>query len=163
MAGGYVNRGMGTAHGGYGAWLSWNNQSVYSNIYNDMGREYCAGASHATKSRGSWENRIMVALAEIRKLSRRIVEEYGPEKIILFGSYASGKATEDSDIDLLVVMPYKGKAARKACEILNRVKTTLPVDLLVRSPAEVRRRLALKDYFMADIVTQGKTLHETAR
>lgn len=105
----------------------------------------------------------MVAFAEIRKLSRRIAEEYGPDKIILFGSYASGKATEDSDIDLLVVMPYKGKAARKACEILNRVKTTLPVDLLVRSPAEVRRRLALNDYFMADIVTQGKTLHETAR
>lgn len=105
----------------------------------------------------------MIKLAEIHTLARRIADEYRPDRIILFGSYATGSATDDSDIDLLVVMPYKGKPARKALEILNWVNTKLPVDLLVRSPVELRRRLAWNDYFLADIVNQGKTLHEAAR
>ncbi|MBI3581058.1 MAG: nucleotidyltransferase domain-containing protein [Nitrospinae bacterium] len=102
-------------------------------------------------------------MSEIRKLSRSIAEAYNPDKIILFGSYATGVPTDSSDIDLLVVMSFKGKSARKACEILARVKTTLPVDILVRSPVQLRRRLAWNDYFFADIMDKGKTLHEAAR
>lgn len=104
-----------------------------------------------------------INIADIRKLSRRIAEEYNPDKIILFGSYASGTPTDASDIDLLVVMPFKGKPARKACEIVERVNTTLPVDILVRSPLQVRRRLAWNDFFIADIINKGKTLHEASR
>ncbi|MBI4829571.1 MAG: nucleotidyltransferase domain-containing protein [Nitrospinae bacterium] len=105
----------------------------------------------------------MITLAEIRKLSRRIAREFNPDRIILFGSYAVGSPTEDSDVDLLVVMPYRGKSVRKACEILNRVSTTLPVDLLVRSPSEMRQRLAWNDYFLTDVVRHGRTLYEAAR
>lgn len=101
-----------------------------------------------------------ITIAEIRNLSRRIAEAYNPDRIILFGSYATGRPSDASDIDLLVVMSFKGKPARKACEIMARVGTTLPVDILVRSPLQVRRRLAWNDFFIADIINNGKTLHE---
>lgn len=101
-----------------------------------------------------------ITIAEIRNLSRRIAEAYNPDRIILFGSYATGTPTDTSDVDLLVVMPFKGKPARKACEILARVGTRLPVDILVRSPGQVRQRLAWDDFFIADIINKGKTLHE---
>ncbi len=49
----------------------------------------------------------MVAKREIRSLVSRIASEFRPERIILFGSYAYGKPNEDSDVDLLVLMPYQ--------------------------------------------------------
>ena len=104
----------------------------------------------------------MVTTAQIRKLSRRIAEQFDPEQIILFGSHASGRARGDSDVDLLVVMRCNGAAARKAAEILNRVEPEFAVDLLVRTPQELRKRLAQQDGFLADIVQHGKVLYETA-
>jgi predicted nucleotidyltransferase len=53
----------------------------------------------------------------IRKMVNRIVRRFEPEKVILFGSYATGKASPDSDVDLLVVMPVMGSKRNKAVEI----------------------------------------------
>ncbi|MEG3882508.1 nucleotidyltransferase domain-containing protein [Microcoleus sp. herbarium7] len=55
------------------------------------------------------------------QLSQAIVNEFQPEKIILFGSYAYGNPQNDSDVDLLVILPYKGSNFRKTWEILNKV------------------------------------------
>jgi predicted nucleotidyltransferase len=98
--------------------------------------------------------------AQIRQLSRRIAEHFNPERIILFGSHANGKARADSDVDLLVVMPCTGPGARKAVEILNRVEPDFAVDLIVRTPQEIRKRLTLHDRFVAEIVERGKVLYE---
>lgn len=75
--------------------------------------------------------------AKIRALSRRIAAEFRPERIILFRSHAHGRATMDSDVDLLVVMPFKGKGVHKSIEILNRVVPEFPVDVIVRTPSQV--------------------------
>jgi predicted nucleotidyltransferase len=45
----------------------------------------------------------------ISSFARQVARQFNPQKIILFGSYAYGKPTEDSDVDILVVMPFKGR------------------------------------------------------
>ena len=85
-----------------------------------------------------------------------------PLRIILFGSYADGRATAQSDVDLLVVMPHRGHPIHKAVEILDQLDPKFAIDLLVRSPAEVRRRLTQQDWFMRAVVEKGKVLYEAA-
>ncbi len=98
--------------------------------------------------------------AYIKRLCRRIVEAFHPDKIILFGSRAYGKPREDSDIDLLVVMPYKGDGAMTAVRILNHLNVLAPIDLLVRTAEEIRERIEIEDDFMQEIVERGRVMYE---
>ena len=102
----------------------------------------------------------MVDMDSIHALVERIIQTYSPERIVLFGSYAYGRPTVDSDVDLLIVLPFEGKGARKAVEILNTVHPEFPVDLLVRTPEQVRQRLAWNDFFLREILEKGKILYE---
>ncbi|MBI3423031.1 MAG: nucleotidyltransferase domain-containing protein [Acidobacteria bacterium] len=102
-------------------------------------------------------------LAHIQTLCDQIAREFQPDKIILFGSQAYGKPSVESDVDLLVVMPYKGSPFRQAGEILKRVIPrvgVLPLDLLVRTPAQINERLAMGDNFMREILENGKVMYE---
>jgi predicted nucleotidyltransferase len=105
----------------------------------------------------------MVTHAKIVELSRRIARRFSPQRIVLFGSRARGRARRDSDVDLLVVMRFRGGSARKAAEILNTVEPEFPVDLLVRTPQELRWRLAQNDPFFGEIARRGRVLYEAAR
>ena len=101
---------------------------------------------------------------EIRLLCDTIAQEFQPEKIVLFGSYAYGKPTEDSDIDLLVVMPFEGSPFRQASNIIGRVINivgVLPIDLLVRTAEQVKDRISMGDTFMSEILERGKAIYET--
>ncbi len=98
----------------------------------------------------------------IKRLCQQIANAFLPERIILFGSQAYGTPTEDSDIDLLVVMPYENSHAAQAIRILNRLNVLAPIDLLVRSPEEVRERIEIGDRFMREIFERGKVMYETA-
>jgi predicted nucleotidyltransferase len=102
----------------------------------------------------------MVAMRDIQAFVRRIAAEFKPQRIILFGSYAYGRPTEDSDVDILVVMPYRGHAARIAGQILFRTDPVFPVDILVRNRQELRQRYRLRDSFVREIMDQGKVLYE---
>ncbi|MBW1953946.1 MAG: nucleotidyltransferase domain-containing protein, partial [Deltaproteobacteria bacterium] len=82
----------------------------------------------------------MVDETTIQDLCRRIVAEFKPERIILFGSYARGTPTPDSDVDLLVILPFKGKNLCMSLEILNRTDPKFPIDLLARTPEDTARR-----------------------
>jgi uncharacterized protein len=104
----------------------------------------------------------MVAMDSIWEMTERIVQEFRPEQIILFGSYAYGTPTADSDVDLLVILPFEGKAPRKSLEILNKVNPTFAVDLLVRTPEQIQQRLAWNDFFLQEIMEKGKVLYEAA-
>lgn len=97
---------------------------------------------------------------QIKQLCEQIARDFHPEKIILFGSHAYGHAGPDSDVDLLVVMPFKGRPTKQAIMILNRLNALTPIDLLVRTPEQVQERLALGDQFMREIVERGKVLYE---
>ena len=98
----------------------------------------------------------MVRMSEIKTLARRIAEAFNPERIILFGSYAYGTPNPDSDVDLLIVLPFRGRNLAKSLEILNRTDCRLPVDLLARRPADTARRFAEGDPLIREALTRGK-------
>jgi uncharacterized protein len=98
--------------------------------------------------------------AYIKKLCRRIAKEFQPEKIILFGSQAYGKPRPDSDVDLLVIMPFEGGYFEQAHQIRMRLGLSLPIDLLVRTSEQVQYRLEIGDRFMQEIVECGKVMYE---
>jgi len=99
---------------------------------------------------------------EIKRIKDKIVEKYQPQKIILFGSHAYGKPDHDSDVDFLVIMAFKGKGQYKAVEILESISPSIPIDLLVRTPSQVRTRISQNDFFMRKVLTKGKTLYEAS-
>jgi len=102
----------------------------------------------------------MIRMEEIETLRDSIVSAFRPQRIVLFGSYAYGKPTEDSDIDLLVILPFNGKPARKAIEIRSKLNPKLPLELLVRTPEQVADRIADHDWFMQEIIEKGRVLYE---
>lgn len=97
---------------------------------------------------------------EIKKLCEEIAREFRPQKIILFGSHAYGKPQWDSDVDLLVIMPFKGTPHNQAVTIRSRIDAGLALDLLVRTPEQVSRRLEMGDSFMREILERGKVVYE---
>ncbi len=102
----------------------------------------------------------MINMSQIEDFSFRIAKEFEPHRIILFGSYANGNPTPDSDVDLLVVMPFKGRATEKSVEIRMKLMPHFPLDLLVRTPENVEHRLSMGDFFMQDILQNGRLLYE---
>ena len=102
----------------------------------------------------------MVDEKRIADLSDRIVREFQPERIVLFGSYAYGQPRPDSDVDLLVVLPFEGRGFRKSLEILNRVSPDFSVDLLARQPQDTARRYAEGDPLIREALDHGKVLYE---
>ncbi len=97
----------------------------------------------------------------IQAFARKIAKEFKPQKIILFGSYAYGKPTEDSDVDIMVIMPYEGRSPRKATEIWMATKPNFPIDILVRTQEQINTRLELGDFFIREIINRGKVLYES--
>lgn len=102
----------------------------------------------------------MVAFNDITDFSRRVAEAFAPEKIILFGSHAYGAPTDDSDVDLLVIMPFEGKWLYKSVEILTRLDPEFPIDLITRRPEEVESRYKSGDPLICDAMNRGKVLYE---
>lgn len=102
----------------------------------------------------------MVAMSAVTELSRRIAEEFDPDKIILFGSLAYGTPTEYSDVDLLVIMPFEGHPFDKAIEILDHLDAPYTIDVIVRRPDDARRRYQERDTLIRDAVDRGRVLYE---
>lgn len=97
---------------------------------------------------------------DIKHLCNKIAREFRPQKIILFGSHAYGKPDWDSDVDLLVIMPFKGTPHRQAVTIRSRIEAAVALDLLVRTPQQISRRLAMGDSFIREILQCGKVIYE---
>ncbi|MBI4157760.1 nucleotidyltransferase domain-containing protein [Candidatus Woesebacteria bacterium] len=86
------------------------------------------------------------------------IKRYQPEKIILFGSFAVGKQTPDSDIDIAVIKKTDKSYHDRLIELRRLVKTTSPIDFFVFTPEELRK-LAGKNSFVAEIVATGKVIY----
>ncbi len=100
---------------------------------------------------------------DILSFARDVAKKFDPEKIILFGSYAAGSPNEDSDVDILVVMNHEGRPSDQALAIRREVRRRFPLDLIVRTPRETKRRQESGDPFISSIVEEGHTLYERAR
>ncbi len=92
-----------------------------------------------------------------RELAETIARRFHPLRVILFGSHACGQPTRDSDVDLLVVMRQKVDPVRIRCALPHWI----PMDVLVRTPAEIARRLAMGDSFISEILHRGQVLYDT--
>ena len=91
---------------------------------------------------------------------QKIVEQFQPEKVVLFGSHAWGALRQDSDVDVLVVMESDLSSARRSAEVSLACRPRgLAVDFLVKTPAEVERQLKIGDPFLRRILEQGRVLY----
>jgi len=103
----------------------------------------------------------MVKRSQIRAFSEAIVRRFHPQKIVLFGSYAYGNATEHSDVDLLVIMPRtRQRGERMSVRIRHAIPRDFPLDLLVRTPSEIAKRLRWEDPFIRELLEKGQVLYE---
>src|SRR5438067_51267 len=100
-----------------------------------------------------WYRGVDIPMRIIRDYARRVAERFQPEKIILFGSRAYGTPHEDSDVDILVVMPARNELDQ-AVRIDRYCEPHFPLDLLVRTPKNMHWRLEEGDSFLREIVAR---------
>lgn len=98
----------------------------------------------------------------IDAMVQHVVQQFKPEKVILFGSYAYGAPKPESDVDLLVVMNTSLKEVEQAIQIRQSIRSRMALDLLVHTPEKLAQRLKLGDFFLREITQQGKVLYERA-
>jgi predicted nucleotidyltransferase len=97
----------------------------------------------------------------LRPAIQRIVDELNPEKIILFGSYAYGKPTPHSDVDLLIILKTNASLKERSWKVSRLLlPRPFPVDILVKTPREVEKALKSGDFFLQEILARGKVLYE---
>lgn len=120
--------------------------------------QYDEGMSHRRSAISTERRRKPVALSTIRAWAQKIGARFHPEKIILFGSRAYGRPTEDSDVDILVVMPTANEISQ-SIRLTLALEPPFPLDLIVRTPKNLRRGLEDGDSFLREIVTKGKVLY----
>lgn len=98
----------------------------------------------------------------IQGMVEKLISDYAPQKIILFGSYAKGIAGPDSDIDLFII---KGTSARpidrwvEVRQILSDPGRKFPIETLVLTPQEVSKRVTAGDQFITKILEEGRVLY----
>lgn len=98
---------------------------------------------------------------KLNPIVKKIVQEYQPDKIVLFGSYAWGKPTENSDVDLFIIK----KSAKRRIDRARELRAKLignkfpPMDLLIYTPEELDGRVAIGDFFIKDVLEKGKVLY----
>jgi len=105
--------------------------------------------------------RHRIPIKTIRALVRRIAEEFRPDRIILFGSYAYGQPRPESDLDLLVIMDTPLNETEQAIQIKHQLNVLFGFDLLVYSPHRLAQRLAWGDSFLKEITERGIVLYES--
>ena len=97
----------------------------------------------------------------LRNISERLKREYNAEKVILFGSYARGEETLDSDVDILVIAPTKERMIDRMASvsrIIRDLRNGLPISPIVLTSEEFRRKLEEGDAFIRTVVEEGVVL-----
>jgi predicted nucleotidyltransferase len=94
------------------------------------------------------------------EISRRIAADLHPERIILFGSHAWGNPTEDSDVDLLVILSDSDETPHRRAVRAHRALRglSIPCDILVRTQAEIQRVNPVRSSLLFRALTEGRCL-----
>jgi len=101
-----------------------------------------------------------ITFNDIRRVVQQIVERFEPQKVILFGSYAHGKPTEDSDVDLLVVMDNEEEPLHTAARISSAIDHPFALDIVVFKPSALEASFKRRGNFATEIMTRGMILYE---
>ena len=104
----------------------------------------------------------MITQEQINEVSMRIVRNFKPQKIILFGSYANGTPTEESDLDLLVIKDSDSPSRlqnRKIRRILSDLR--IPIDVVVKTPEEFRTYRDIIGTIIYPANKFGKVIYES--
>lgn len=99
---------------------------------------------------------------EARGAVEKIVRDYGPERVVLFGSYAYGEPTADSDVDLLVVKATSERPFDRALKVRRLLRGTerrVPIEFIILTPDELDERIAAGDPFLSMVLRRGVVLH----
>jgi predicted nucleotidyltransferase len=98
-----------------------------------------------------------IPLSAIKRFARQIAERFQPEKIVLFGSYAYGKPHNESDVDLLVIMPTSNPIAQSV-RIDLAFERPFSLDVIVRTPKQIERRLREDDpdWFIKEVMRRER-------
>ena len=97
----------------------------------------------------------------LRRIVATLVSKYGPEKIILFGSLATGRIREDSDIDLLIIKETSKRPLERTMDVTAMLNyPRVAMDIFVYTPAELDYLIKQGSQFIAEILEQGKVLYE---
>ena len=102
----------------------------------------------------------MIPMRDIKRYCDAIAAAFRPRKIILFGSYAYGQPNEDSDVDVMVVMPKKRYRRDLDFRVRTKVPAGFPVDILVEPDDKLASRIADRECFILDITEKGKVMYE---
>jgi predicted nucleotidyltransferase len=117
----------------------------------------------APRPRNPWRRiktrKGLIPRAEIRRVVERIVRDFDPHRVYLFGSYAYGRPHRDSDIDLLIIMPAKN-TINQGARIHYAADAPFALDVIVRTPRELERGLQDEDWFLREVVERGIVCHE---
>ncbi len=109
------------------------------------------------------DKRKRIPQKAIDQVVKQIVEKFKPQKIILFGSYARGNPRPESDVDLLVVMDTSQKESKQSLEIRRHLGVMFGMDLIVHTPKHLKERVDMGDWFLRDVLKEGKVLYESGR
>ena len=101
-------------------------------------------------------------LVPLKLIVKRIIDNYQPEKIILFGSHAYGNPTDESDIDLFIIKDDSKRRIDRGCEVMKILRDIkgISIEPIVFTNEELQERLNLEDDFIMEIVNRGKMLYE---
>jgi len=90
----------------------------------------------------------------------RLVTAFAPERVLLFGSWARGTATEDSDLDLLVIVESDEPIHRRMARAQSALRgLTTPADVFVVTPAEVEEYKDWLSHTIAIALREGQELY----
>ena len=105
----------------------------------------------------------MIGKEKISEIVNKIAAGYNPDKIILFGSYATGNPNEDSDLDLFVIKDTDLPRPQRTVQVRRMLYgSMIPIDLIVFTPKEIDESKGNKFSFVHEVLTTGKTLYERA-
>ncbi len=107
------------------------------------------------------DKRTEIPKEVILNVVEQIKAKFQPNKIILFGSYAYGNPRPESDVDLLIVMPTKLKPSQQAIKIMRDIEFHFGLELVVKTPDDLKKRLKLGDFFLKEVVEKGVILYES--
>jgi predicted nucleotidyltransferase len=106
------------------------------------------------------DKRKRIPQKAIDQVVEQIMERFKPQKIILFGSYGRGNPHPESDVDMLVVMDTPLNDVHQAIQICEQIQYRFGLDLIVHTPKYLAERIKMGDWFLRDVVKEGKVLYE---